>query len=112
MGLSPASAPGLRAVPAAELCERGHTLPGFGGFGGQGRGRKAYTRAAGDGGAGSGAGPVGSPQTPGHGAFRTPEQPWTRGGKAAAVCCSDPKLREGEIKLRKDKHYFKSDLKD
>lgn len=62
---------------------------------------------------GAGLGPLGAPpQTPGHGAFPRSGGSWASGSAEAAVCCSDPQLRVGEIKLRKDKHYFKSDLKD
>lgn len=65
-------------------------------------------------GLGAGLGPSGAPpQMLGHRAVpHSGAALHTRGGAAAAVCFSDPKLREGEIKLRKDKHYFKSDLKD
>lgn len=44
------------------------------------------------------------------GALRSRGGPERRG--SSALCRSDPQLRVGEIKLRKDKHYFKWDLKD
>lgn len=46
----------------------------------------------------------------GRGALRSRGDPERRGN--SALCRSDPQLRVGEIKLRKDKHYFKWDLKD
>lgn len=60
-----------------------------------------------------GARPIVSPAAvAGRGSFPLGRSPGVAAAQKPAVCCNDPQLTVVDIKLQKEKHYFKSDLKD